>query len=240
MAVYVISDIHGRYEEFQELLMYAGIVLGKDALINLGDMVNRGPDSYRVVEWFRKKSEVYGNIISLYGNHEDILLGRYYGRVQDDVFYHKKIGGKATEESYAKDYGGNKEYPVEHINFIKRLPLYYVNNDYIFFHGGLDLTKSLNQQEFKDLIWDENKFYTKDTSIFKNTFVFGHTPTEYINQYYGTKGNEIWKKDNKICIDCTYSKSRKLLLYNITDDVEYYYSFAQKRCYTKKNGVVIC
>lgn len=240
MVIYVISDIHGRYEEFQDLLVYSGFILGKDMLINLGDMVNRGPDSYKVVEWFGREMKIYDNIICLYGNHEDILLGRYYGNVQDDIFYHKKIGGKATEKSYAKDYGGNKEYPIEHINFIKSLPTYYVKDKYIFFHGGLDITKPLNQQKFENLLWDKDKFYTQDTSMFENTFIFGHTPTEYINQYYGTKGSEIWKQGNKICVDCTYSKSRKLLLYNLTDDIEYYYSFAQKKCYTKKNGVVIC
>lgn len=231
MALFVISDIHGRFNEFMELLRFSGIDTSKDTLINLGDMVNRGPDSYKVVEWFKVEQQSYkNNVISLYGNHEDILLGRYFGNIQDDVFYHKKIGGKATEESYKKDAG---RFLTSHIDFIRSLPTYYCMGDYIFFHGGLDITKPLNQQKFENLLWDKDKFYTQDTSMFKNTFVFGHTPTEFINQYYGTKGNEIWKQGNKICVDCTYSKSRKLLLYNLTDDIEYYYSFAMKKCYKK-------
>lgn len=231
MAVFVISDIHGRHDEFMDLLRFSGIDTSIDTLINLGDMVDRGPDSYKVVEWFKvEQQSLKTNVISLYGNHEDILLGRYFGNIGDDVFYNKKIGGKATEESYKRNAG---RFLTSHINFIRSLPTYYCMNEYIFFHGGLDLTKALNQQKFDNLLWDKDKFYTQDTSMFKNTFVFGHTPTEYINQYYGTKGSEIWKQGNKICVDCTYSKSRKLLLYNLTDDIEYYYSFAMKKCYRK-------
>lgn len=232
MAVFVISDIHGRYEEFLELLLYSKIdIKNGDILINLGDMVNRGKDSASVVEWFRKKNILYpNNVIVLYGNHEDILLSRIKGKVNDDIFFNKKIGGKLTQESYNKTYGG---FPDEHISFINNLPTYYIMDNYIFFHAGIDLTKRIDCQPFKNIIWDQDRFYTQDTSMFENIFVFGHTPTEYINQYYGTKGSEIWKQENKICVDCTYSKSRKLLLYNLTDDIEYYYSFAMKKCYKK-------
>ena len=242
MAIYVISDIHGRFNEFLKLINYCGLSLDRgDILISLGDMINRGPDSAKVVAWFMNMKTVFpNNIICLYGNHEDILLARCNGIVRDDVFYHKKIGGGATEDSYKKEFGGTLIYPKAHLDFIKSLPTYYIKDKYIFFHAGLNLSEGLASQPFRNILWDEDRFYTQDTSMFENTFIFGHTPTEDINQYYGTKGSEIWKQGNKICVDCTYSKSRKLLLYNLTDDIEHYYSFAQKKCYTKKNGVIVC
>lgn len=63
-----IGDIHGCHLEFAELL--ARLELTRDdRLILLGDLVNRGPDSSRVIELAREHKAV-----SLLGNHELRLL----------------------------------------------------------------------------------------------------------------------------------------------------------------------
>jgi serine/threonine protein phosphatase 1 len=63
-----IGDIHGCAEEFEKLL--DTLRLGKDdRLVLLGDLVNRGPDSQRVVQLARKHATA-----SLLGNHELRLL----------------------------------------------------------------------------------------------------------------------------------------------------------------------
>jgi serine/threonine protein phosphatase 1 len=232
MRLLVISDIHGRYDEFMELLKYADFDIKKDYLLNLGDMVDRGPKSYSVVEWFRQNNLASeGRVQTLFGNHEHMMLSYYTKHIPESDYFTKFIGGKANVDSYK---GRGEDELAKHLSFISKLPLYIDIDNYIFIHAGLDLSKPLNEQHVNNLCWDYGKFYTQDTSNFDNVFVFGHTPTEYIYKYYGETGNEIWKRDNKICIDCTYSKSRKLLLYDITNDIQYYYSFAQKGCYTKE------
>ena len=45
MAVYVISDIHGNYDLFMELLKKIKLS-GKDTLYVLGDVVDRGPHPF--------------------------------------------------------------------------------------------------------------------------------------------------------------------------------------------------
>jgi diadenosine tetraphosphatase ApaH/serine/threonine PP2A family protein phosphatase len=63
-----IGDIHGCHLEFAELL--ARLELRRaDRLILLGDLVNRGPDSNRVIDLAREN-----NALSLLGNHELRLL----------------------------------------------------------------------------------------------------------------------------------------------------------------------
>ena len=63
-----VGDIHGCHIEFEELLGQLDLK-GGDRLVLLGDLVNRGPDSRRVIELARA-----ANSISLLGNHELRLL----------------------------------------------------------------------------------------------------------------------------------------------------------------------
>ena len=70
-----IGDIHGCHEEFAELLALLKLT-PEDRLILLGDLVNRGPNTPRVLELAREH-----HAISLLGNHELRLLN--YRRTRD-------------------------------------------------------------------------------------------------------------------------------------------------------------
>lgn len=61
----IIGDIHGCYDEFQALLDAAGLG-DDDEIIALGDIVDRGPDTPRVLAFFAQRP----NARSLQGNHE--------------------------------------------------------------------------------------------------------------------------------------------------------------------------
>ncbi len=61
----VIGDIHGCHAELCALLDAVGPSPG-DSIIALGDIVDRGPDSERVLEFFRDTPHAH----SLLGNHE--------------------------------------------------------------------------------------------------------------------------------------------------------------------------
>jgi serine/threonine protein phosphatase 1 len=63
-----VGDIHGCHIEFSELLDKLELT-GGDRLVLLGDLVNRGPDSTKVID--RAKS---AGAVSLLGNHELRLL----------------------------------------------------------------------------------------------------------------------------------------------------------------------
>ena len=65
MNTFVIGDIHGCFTELQELLDKAGI-LDDDLIIALGDIVDRGPDSVQVLDFFCNNP----TRLTLMGNHE--------------------------------------------------------------------------------------------------------------------------------------------------------------------------
>lgn len=65
MQTLVIGDIHGCYDEFQALLDKAGLTEG-DAIISVGDCVDRGPDTPAVLRFFQEKP----NALLIMGNHE--------------------------------------------------------------------------------------------------------------------------------------------------------------------------
>jgi len=64
----VIGDVHGCADEFEELLKALQIKSG-DRILQVGDLVNRGPDSSRVLELARDY-----RVEAILGNHELRLL----------------------------------------------------------------------------------------------------------------------------------------------------------------------
>ena len=67
--IYAMSDIHGQYELFRNLMEQ--IPLGKDdTLYVLGDVVDRGPDSMKILKYMMANP----NIIPIMGNHELMAL----------------------------------------------------------------------------------------------------------------------------------------------------------------------
>ena len=85
----IIGDIHGCHQEFADLLDQVAPVKG-DRIILLGDLVNRGPDSLRVLDLARA-----ARAVALLGNHELRLLkyrrtgDKKYIKETDLDTYHK-------------------------------------------------------------------------------------------------------------------------------------------------------
>ena len=69
MATYVVSDIHGEYDMFLELLDKIGLK-ETDTLYVLGDNLDRCPHPLRLL---RKLMEM-PNVVCLVGNHELMAL----------------------------------------------------------------------------------------------------------------------------------------------------------------------
>ena len=65
MQTLVIGDIHGCYVELQALLEKAGLNAG-DSIIAVGDIVDRGPETPEVLDFFQQTP----NARTLMGNHE--------------------------------------------------------------------------------------------------------------------------------------------------------------------------
>ena len=82
--IYVISDIHGCYKEYKELL--EKIHFGEtDELYVLGDVVDRGPEPMKVLQDMMLRPNVY----PILGNHDYALADFLFYRAEYDKRYSK-------------------------------------------------------------------------------------------------------------------------------------------------------
>jgi len=79
MAVYVIGDVQGCFDDLQRLLNKINFKRNKDLLWFCGDLVNRGPQSLKTLEFVRNLGD---RATSVLGNHDLHLLAVYYGNAK--------------------------------------------------------------------------------------------------------------------------------------------------------------
>lgn len=227
----VVSDIHGHYDQFLWLMDLVKYNPRKDRLICLGDLIDRGPKSKEVVEWFMP-GHPGENAIVIRGNHEETLLGYIAGYVSYSTYTNNRMGGGKTLDSYQEC----RESEIEaHVKFLNELPYYHRESHFIFTHAGLDLDKSLEAQDVDDFLYDDKKIYTKGTSRLykKDIVIFGHVPTDFIRSDLNQPSlpSYIWYDTvykNKIGIDCGNYSRKRLACLDLTNCVEYYQGMRKK------------
>ncbi|MCG7344511.1 serine/threonine protein phosphatase [Sporosarcina sp. ACRSL] len=189
----VISDIHGELDLFEELLQTANYDPTNDQLILLGDYIDRGPDSKRVIDKVMQLKDE--GAIVLKGNHEDMMV-RALTTDEERVWknWTNRNGGDATLKSYGFS---EEEFKVEedapfvkpnihsetlekHLNFIQHLDYYVETDDTIFVHAGVHPEKSIAETDPYELIWIRDIFHNGYAG--EKTVIFGHTPTKMLHE----------------------------------------------------------
>jgi serine/threonine protein phosphatase 1 len=176
---FVIGDIHGCATELEALLNGLPLAVG-DAVVFLGDYVDRGPASRAVVEILlelgRRRSIT---TTFLKGNHEDMLLAYmgYPGRY-GDAYLHN--GGIETVVSYGlppltpgPDLPA--AFPDAHLEFFKTLAIRHLAPPFLMVHAGIDPQRALVDQRVEDMLWIRERFITQRHGL-PYTVCFGHTP----------------------------------------------------------------
>lgn len=135
--IFAVPDIHGRLDLLNNLLSKLesehSLDLSKDKLIFLGDMVDRGSDSYGVICRVKALCETNPNVIALAGNHEWIGIMRYTRGLREDVELYEWNGGLQTTESYRR--AGFNGITVEHLDWMAHLPLKHEEPGFFFSHA---------------------------------------------------------------------------------------------------------
>lgn len=191
---YVISDIHGRYDKYMEMLKK--INFGPDdALCFLGDAMDRGPDGVRIMLDIMSRPNVH----SILGNREAMALDALpvletvrdicNGRAQDgtrvtaDEVYNVNLWlanvCKPTVRAYMKL---PKTERTRIFRYMKSLPLYreieVEGRKFILVHaalGNFSPDRPLEDYSQHDLVWDRP---TRRTKYFDDkTVIIGHTPS---------------------------------------------------------------
>jgi len=171
---FAIGDIHGCFNKLFNLMDKIDIDHEKDTLVFLGDYIDRGPDSFEVIEYLIGLKKNFRKIIFLKGNHEEMLENYLKG---PDKLTYLNNGGQNTLESYIKHnrHHGGSIIPLKHLDFFKSLLFYYQTEKYIFVHAGLKKKVKLESQKSDDMLWIRKGFINKNFDFGKRV-VFGHTP----------------------------------------------------------------
>lgn len=221
MKLWAIGDVHGCYDELMAMmksLKQAGLNYKRDKVIFLGDYIDRGPDSRKVIEQLMKWSKQYPHWVFLYGNHEDLFIDWYLrGGAQYGQYLWEQNGGDKTMANYGMTKGhvdkngdfvgpSGPQFPKEHVSWIYSLPLIHEEEDFVFVHGGLIPETSITEcRPFsRTLMWARDGFITSDYDWGK-TVIFGHTansPSYGGRGLYGGKPFYPIMLHNKIGIDC--------------------------------------
>lgn len=99
MRTIIIGDIHGCHSTLQKLLERVKPEPGRDQLVFLGDLFDRGPDSREVFQDVQQLASAFGNdFILLLGNHEDYLLQKRLTLRQKMIW--EAVGRQATVRSF--------------------------------------------------------------------------------------------------------------------------------------------
>lgn len=174
---YVIGDIHGMAGKLSGLYRRISRELADDdTLVFVGDYVDRGPDSFRVIELLLELAARH-DAVFLKGNHEELFLEALEGRNREAFL---ENGGDATVASYRAALGAMR-LPEPHEAFFGGLRLYFEADDFVAVHAGLKPNSyNVETQDPADLLWIREAFY-RHPRRWEKTVIFGHTPSMTLN-----------------------------------------------------------
>ena len=140
--IVAIGDVHGAFSEVTKLLRGAGLINndnnwvgGRDRLVSVGDLIDRGAQSRQVLDFFIKlqgqAAESGGAVHVLLGNHEAMNLT---GILQDvSAAEMASYGGPS---GHAELFSNSGKYGA----WLVSLPTIIKLGDTLFVHGGLSST----------------------------------------------------------------------------------------------------
>lgn len=233
MATYVISDIHGAYDRFMELLHIIGLK-ESDTLYILGDILDRGPHPIKIMQKLMEMPNAY----CIVGNHElmaleclpflcteitNEALAALDPEVLGNILTWQMNGCKTTLDEFRQL---DREQQQDVIEFMREFLLYEeltINGkNYLLVHGGLgnySPDKEIEDYSIKELVWDRadySKQYFEDVYV-----VTGHTPTQHIEE--NPNPGYIFRRNNHIAIDCgAYHKKGRLAAICLDTGEEFY------------------
>lgn len=166
-----IGDIHGHAAALEALLEIINPGPG-DTLVTLGDYINRGPDSRKVLELLIDLGHRC-QLIPILGNHEEMMLDSRNDPHAEQRW--KSHGGDATLASYGPDARIN-DIPETHWNFLLSCQSYYETDEFVFTHANYCWYSKLEEQPPLLLRWLSLEESPPRAHLSGKTFVVGHTP----------------------------------------------------------------
>ena len=210
--VYCVADVHGDYDKYCKLLEKI-VFSDADILYVLGDVIDRGSDSMKLLQDMMMRP----NVIPILGNHEYMAIhclkflmseiteesiGSLDEGVIQGLLEWQNVGGQSTIDEFHRLSWDEKQDIIDYLEEFELYSEVRVNRrDYVLVHAGLDnfaVEKDLDEYELHELIFsspDYFRVYYPDKYL-----VTGHTPTRNILD--NPKSDYIYMANNHIAIDC--------------------------------------
>jgi serine/threonine protein phosphatase 1 len=174
-TTFAVADLHGRFDLLEAALDAIegyGAPLERDrTVIFLGDYVDRGPESARILDRLSAAPPADWRWTCLKGNHEAMMALALRNPERFDWWLEN--GGGATVASY----GERRERIADHLAWIDRLPSIHTDAHRVYVHAGVEPRMPLHAQAEMTLLW---KRYPKGAPGGHGArhVVHGHDPDE--------------------------------------------------------------
>ena len=169
--LFAIGDIHGHFDKLLRLMRHCREFARQNSqsprFVLLGDYIDRGPDSRKVLELLCSRPP---DVLAIVGNHEDMLLQSLGNSQAAELWYQN--GGLETLLSYRAAL--TSEIPAAHIDLIRSLPVFIDDGIRLFVHAGIDPANFENRNR-QVLLWTRK--HPDGRVILPRLVVHGHTPT---------------------------------------------------------------
>lgn len=194
-VVYAVGDVHGCFRELRALeakiVADAATLPGRKLIVMLGDYIDRGPDSARVLDHLIAPPPAGFERICLIGNHEaqaldyldgKLSLERWLATGARSALFSYDIDAEHLAELYGSA-GKLDEYiraniPRDHIRFMRSLPIMAYSERFLFVHAGIRPGVPLLDQKDDDLLYIREEFFEASRRL-DRWVVHGHTPTDF-------------------------------------------------------------
>lgn len=185
--LFIVSDIHGMYPQFEQMLKHWE---NSDKLVILGDLIDRGAYSRQVVQKAMELQAEYGteHVIVLKGNHEDMFGYFLDGLMDPELFL--KHGGRQCLQSFLGEYDETNLAAVraalveqfsDEIAFMRNARQYYTIGRLLITHAGFDSEHTdWLQTKRENFLWTRKHYLKPNVTGLVN--VFGHTPVRDIHE----------------------------------------------------------
>jgi serine/threonine protein phosphatase 1 len=191
--LYVIGDIHGRSDLLDRMVVeitrdLEAYPVGAALTATLGDYVDRGPDSFGVIERLMR-NPFPTPLVTLKGNHESLFeaflkdascAGQWLrlGGLETLRSYEIPITSLSTDDNYQRAAEDLRiALPPAHCKFLRSLWTSLPIGKYFMCHAGVRPGIPLDRQSEEDMLWIREEFLSSRAD-FGKIVVHGHTPTE--------------------------------------------------------------
>jgi serine/threonine protein phosphatase 1 len=171
--IFFIGDIHGCSKTFRKIVSDEIVIRKSDLIICIGDYIDRGKDSKGVVDFILELREEQFRVITLRGNHEQMLIDSMDS--DHDLALWLMNGGGATLESF--NVPSVDQLDHVYLEFFRETEYFIMEADFIAVHAGLNFTINDPLSDRDSMLWIRN--FTPDQFFLNGRLlVHGHSPMD--------------------------------------------------------------